>query len=239
VSPRPVLGICAALESAGWAAWTKTLANISQRTYSLCVADAGAIPVILPADEASESAPDEVLDILDGLVLSGGADLDPASYGAEPHETTTNFKAERDRFELALCRRAIERDMPVLGICRGMQLLNVACGGTLEQDLDDAGVHIETPGQFSSHPVRLEPGSLAARVMGKERVDVHSHHHQGIGRLGEALEVTGWADPGNVVEAIEMPSKSFVLGLIWHPEEYRNSPALRALADAARQGVAA
>jgi len=236
---RPVLGICAALESAGWAAWKETLANISQRTYSLCVADAGAIPVILPADEASEAAPDELLDILDGLILSGGADLDPASYGAEPHGTTTNYKAERDRFELALCRRAIERDMPVLGICRGMQLLNVACGGTLDQNLADSRVHIETPGVFSSHPVRLEDGSLAARAMGENLVEVHSHHHQGIDRLGDGLIVSGWADPGEVVEAIEMPDKTFVLGLIWHPEENRRSPALHALADAARQEVAA
>ena len=236
---RPVLGICAALESAGWAAWKETLANISQRTYSLCVADTGAIPVILPADEASEAAPDELLDILDGLILSGGADLDPASYGAEAHETTTNFKAERDRFEIALCRRAIERDMPVLGICRGMQLLNVACGGTLDQNLADSRVHIETPGVFSSHPVRLEDGSLAARAMGENLVEVHSHHHQGIDRLGDGLIVSGWADPGEVVEAIEMPDKTFVLGLIWHPEESRRSPALHALADAARQEVAA
>ncbi|MDQ3759420.1 MAG: gamma-glutamyl-gamma-aminobutyrate hydrolase family protein [Actinomycetota bacterium] len=236
---RPVVGICAALERADWVAWKDTLANISQRTYSLCVADASAIPVILPADEASEGAPDEVLDILDGLVLSGGADLDPSSYGAEPHETTKGFKAERDRFELALARRAIERDIPVLGICRGMQLLNVACGGTLEQNLADSNVHIATPGRFSDHPVRLEAGSLAARAMGEELVDVRSHHHQGIDRLGDGLVVSGWAEPGDVIEAIEMPEKTFVLGVIWHPEEQRDSRALRALADAARQEVAA
>ena len=236
---RPVIGISAALESAGWAVWKETLANVSQRTYSLCVADAGAIPVILPADEASESSPDEVLDILDGLILSGGADLDPATYGAEPHPSTTNFKAERDRFEVALCRRAIERDMPVLGICRGMQLLNVTCGGTLDQNLADSHVHIATPGQFSDHQVRLESGSLAAKAMGSELVEVRSHHHQGIDRLGEDLVVTGWSEPGDLIEAIEMPSKSFVLGLIWHPEEQRRSPAVKALADAARNEVAA
>jgi putative glutamine amidotransferase len=236
---RPVLGITAALESAGWAVWKETLVNISQRAYSLCVADAGAIPVVLPADEASEASPDDVLDIVDGLILSGGADLDPASYGAEPHETTTNFKRERDRFEIALCRRAIERDMPLLGICRGMQLLNVACGGTLVQNIADSDVHNPTPGRFASHTVRLEPGSLAARAMGEELVEVHSHHHQGIDRLGDDLAVTGWADPGDSIEAIEMPSRGFVLGLIWHPEENRSSPAIRALADAARQGVPA
>ena len=234
-----MLGISAALESAGWAVWRETLANISQRTYSLCVSDAGAIPVILPADEASEAAPDDVLDVVDGLILSGGADLDPASYGAEPDEATTNYKAERDRFELALCRCAIERDMPVLGICRGMQLLNVACGGTVDQNVADLEVHNPTPGRFASHKVRLEPGSLAARAMGEELFEVHSHHHQGIDQLGEDLVVTGWAEPGESIEAIEMPSKSFVLGLIWHPEENRDSPAIRALADAARHEVPA
>ncbi|MDQ3758864.1 MAG: gamma-glutamyl-gamma-aminobutyrate hydrolase family protein [Actinomycetota bacterium] len=236
---KPVVGITAAIESAAWTLWKDTLANLSQRTYSLCVADAGATPVILPPDEASEGAPDDVLDILDALILSGGADLDPASYGAEPHEATTGFKAERDRFELALARRALGRDTPVLGICRGMQLLNVACGGTLIQDLANRQVHVEVPGTFSHHGVRLEPGSLAARSLGGELVDVHSHHHQGVDRLGDGLEVTGWAEPDDLVEAIEMPGRRFALGVMWHPEEHRNAPAVRALADAARQGVAA
>lgn len=231
---RPVIGICAALERAGWVVWRDIEANVSQRTYSLCVADAVAIPVILPADDASADAPDELLDILDALVLSGGADLDPASYGAEPHERTRGYKAERDRFELALARRALERDMPVLGICRGMQLLNVACGGTLEQHLADSDRHIHTPGQFSDHDVRLEPGSLAARALGAERVATRSHHHQGVDRLGEGVIATGWAEPGGVIEAIELPERSWALGLLWHPEEQRNNPAVAALAEAGR-----
>ncbi len=129
--------------------------------------------------------------------------------------------------------------MPVLGICRGMQLLNVACGGTLDQNIDDTDVHIATPGQFSEHQVRLKAGSLAARAMSGELVDVRSHHHQGVDRLGEGLVVTGWAEPDGVVEAIEMPTKSFVVGMLFHPEEHRQSPALRALAEAARQAVPA
>ncbi len=231
---RPVIGICAALEIADWVVWKGVEANISQRTYSLCVADAGAIPVILPADDASTEAPDQLLDILDGLVLSGGADLDPASYGAEPHERTLGYKAERDRFEIALAQRALERDMPVLGICRGMQLLNVACGGTLEQHLADSDLHIHTPGQFSDHDVRLEPGSLAAQAMGAERIAVRSHHHQGVDRLGDGVVASGWAEPGEAIEAIELPERGWAVGLLWHPEEHRHSPALAALAEVAR-----
>lgn len=240
VARRPVIGICAALERASWVVWKDVLVNISQRTYSLRVSESGALPVILPPDEASESAPGEVVDLLDGLVLSGGADLDPSSYGAEPDPATFGYRIERDRFEIALAREALDRDLPVLGICRGMQLLNVACGGTLDQDLSDRVVHIESPGAFSHHDVRLEPDSLAAQALGADHVaGVHSHHHQGVERLGEGLVATGWAEPDGLVEAVEMPGKTFALGLIWHPEEDAHSAAIGALATAARSAVAA
>lgn len=234
-----MIGITASLEAADWVVWKGVEANVSQRTYSLCVADADAVPVMLPADEAVGEAPDELLELLDAVVISGGADVDPATYGAEPEPQTVNFKPERDRFELALARRALERDLPLLGVCRGMQVLNVACGGTLDQQLADAEAHLHTPGAFTDHEVRLAPGSLAARAVGAERVQVRSHHHQGIGRLGEGLEASGWAEPGQVVEAIEAPERSFALGLLWHPEEERRSPVVAALAEAARAGVAA
>jgi putative glutamine amidotransferase len=229
-----VIGICAAVERARWAVWSDIEVNISQRTYSLVVADAGAIPLILPVDEASTDSPDELLDLLDGLLLAGGADLDPATYGAEPHPATTGFRAERDRFELALARRALERELPVLGICRGMQALNVARGGTIEQHLDDAELHIHTPGTFSDHDVRIEPGSLAARAVGAERATVRSHHHQGLAELGEGIVASGWAEPGGVVEAIELPDCHWALGILWHAEEERHSPVIQALAMAAR-----
>ena len=183
--------------------------NISQRHYSECVAQSGAIPLLLPAEEESAANPAELLDVLDALVLSGGADLDPASYGAEPDPMTIGFRSERDRFEIALCRGALERDTPVLAICRGTQILNVACGGTLVQHLGDATQHAEVPGTFSTHEVRLQPGSLAARAAGTDRAEIRSHHHQGLDRLGEGLVATGWSIPDDLVEAIEVPERSF------------------------------
>jgi putative glutamine amidotransferase len=134
---RPVIGICGAIERASWGAWT-VLANVSPRAYSVAVEAAGGMAVLLPPDDATAERPAQILDLLDGLMLAGGSDIDPASYGAQPHPQTKGTWPERDRFELALGHAALERDMPVLGICRGMELLNVACGGTLVQHLPDA-----------------------------------------------------------------------------------------------------
>jgi putative glutamine amidotransferase len=240
VARRPVVGITAALESASWVVWRDTEVNISQRHYSECVAEAGGIPVLLPAEERSATSPGELLDVLDALVLSGGADLDPASYGAEPHPMTVGYKAERDQFEIALCRGALERDMPVLAICRGTQILNVACGGSLNQHLGDSTQHVEVVGQFSTHEIRLEPGSVAAQAAGTERCEVRSHHHQALDRVGDGLIASGWSVPDDLVEAIEMPERSFAVGFMWHPEELRDGAPFRALtAAAARDGVTA
>ena len=231
---RPVIGICAMVERAAWTVWNEVEVNISQRTYSLRVGEAGGLPLILPPDEASAGAPEQTLDLLDGLVLSGGADIDPSLYGAEPDPRTVGSRRERDRFEIALARRALERELPLLGICRGMELLNVACGGTLDQHLADADLHVHTPGEFSDHDVRLEPGSLAASAVGAERVTVRSHHHQGIDELGDGLVASGRAEPGGTVEAIELPDRRWALGVLWHAEEERLSPVLAALTAAAR-----
>lgn len=236
---RPVIGICSMVERANWTVWREIEVNVSQRTYSLGVSEAGGLAVILPPDDAVAEAPGQLLDTLDGLVLAGGSDIDPASYGAAPDPHTKGSWPERDRFELALARGALERDIPLLGICRGMQLLNVACGGTLDQHVADPELHLHTPGRFSDHDVRLEPGSLAARAVGGERVSVRSHHHQGVDRLGDGLIATGWADPGETVEAIEAPDRRWALGILWHAEEERRSPVLAALmAASAREAVA-
>jgi putative glutamine amidotransferase len=171
--------------------------------------------------------------MLDGLILAGGSDIDPASYGQEPHPETGGTNADRDRFEAALARAALERDMPVLGICRGMQMLNVACGGTLVQHIDDVVTHRHTPGEFADHEVELDSGSLAARAAGGERLAVKSHHHQGVDRLGSALVATG-RDADGLVEAIEMPERQFALGVLWHPEQDDESRVIAALVEQAR-----
>jgi putative glutamine amidotransferase len=233
---RPRVGICAAIEQARWAAWDVEV-NLSQRTYSREVAEAGAQPLLLPPSPEMTAAPDEVLDLLDALIVAGGSDIDPATYGAEPDEHTRNVRPERDEFELALTRRAIERGLPLLGVCRGMQILNVARGGTIDQHLETAGTHLHTPGEFSDHEVLLEPGSLAARAVGAERISVHSHHHQGVDRTGDGLVVSGRAGDG-VIEALELPGDAFVLGVLWHTEEERGSTVIASLVERTRTAVA-
>jgi len=169
-------------------------------------------------------------------VLTGGCDIDPATYGSEPHPETGGTTPDRDRFELAMARGALERDMPLLGICRGMQMLNVALGGAVEQHLPDVvghGDHRHTPGVFADHRVRLEPGSLAARVIGRETEPVKSHHHQAVDGLADGLVATGWAVEDGVVEAIELPDRRFALGVLWHPEEDEASGVMSALVGAA------
>jgi len=228
---RPVIGICSAIESARWAAW-EVVVNLSPRTYSLAVQRAGGVAIILPPDDSVAENPDELLDLIDGLILAGGSDIDPGSYGAKPDPGTKVTWPERDRFEIALGTRALERDMPVLGICRGMEMLNVIQGGTLNQHLG-LELHRHTPGAFTDHRVELEPGSLAARVVGSETTEVKSAHHQGIEQLGEGVVVTGHADDG-VVEALELPDRSFAVGVLWHPEEDEQSRVVGSFVEEAR-----
>jgi putative glutamine amidotransferase len=233
---RPVIGICAAIETAQWAAW-EVVVNLSPRTYSLAVQRAGGIALILPPDDVVAESPDTLLDLIDGLVLAGGSDIDPGSYGAQPHPETRGTWPERDRFEIALGTRALERDMPVLGICRGMEMINVIQGGTLKQHLG-LELHRHTPGVFTDHRVRLEPGSLAERVVGAEHTEVKSAHHQGVDEIGEGVVVSGHADDG-VVEALELPDKSFAVGVLWHPEEDERSRVIGALVSEARDRMRA
>jgi putative glutamine amidotransferase len=230
---RPNIGVTAATESVSYGVWKEIPAVISPARYLQAVQRAGGRPVLLPPDPEDAEDPGEVLDLLDALVVTGGAgDLDPALYGEERHPETGPVQEERDAYELALVRGALEREMPVLGICRGMHILNVAYGGTIEQHLPDALGHEEhrhTPGTFADHEVRLVPDSLAARAAGWERTPAKSHHHQGIKEVGEGLQVTGWAVEDDAVEALEDPSCPFVLGVLWHPEEDENSQVIKAL----------
>jgi putative glutamine amidotransferase len=241
---RPVIGIVSALERAQYGVWDQPCA-LTPWSYVRAIQDGGGLAVLIPPDAGVADDPDSVLDRLDGLMLSGGSDIDPAQYGAPAHPETRGVVPERDALELALVRRAIERDMPVLGICRGMQILNVACGGTLIQHLPDTvghGEHRRNPGTFdgSEHNVTLSPGSLAAEVAGELSHETRSHHHQAVDVIGEGLVVSGRSDLDELPEAIEAPDREFVLGVQWHPEADPSSGVVRSLVDraAARRSVA-
>jgi putative glutamine amidotransferase len=236
--PRTRIGITTAVERARWTVWDRQ-AFLLSRSYADAVHATGAVALMLPPDPGASEDPDTVLDVIDGLILSGGADIDPAAYGAPRDPHTVGTRPERDLFEMALVRRAVERDLPVLGICRGMQLLNVALGGTLIQHLPDDlghGDHRRMLGSFddADHDVRLSPGSLAARAAGETLHATKSHHHQGVDRLGTGLVETGWSVMDDLVEAVELPGRRFVLGVQWHPEVDPASRVVSALVDAAR-----
>ena len=235
----PVIGLCTALERAAWGVWDQQ-AMLLPRNYIDAVHRAGAVAVMLPPDPRVAADPDLVLDLVDGILLAGGADVDPQAYGAPREPQTTHTVPERDDFELAIARRAIERDIPLLGICRGMQVMNVAQGGTLIQDLPTALGHVDhlrVPGSFdgADHPVHLAPESAAAKAVGGEHTGSLSHHHQGVGELGEDLVVTGWSELDEIPEAIEAPDKRFALGVQWHPEVDETSRVIAALVQEARE----
>ena len=229
---RPIIGVTAATENISYGAWNSIAAIVSPASYVRAVQRAGGRPILLPPDPEDAADPKGVLDLIDALILTGGAgDLDPALYGEEPHPKTGPVQEERDSYELALVRAAVEKKMPVLGICRGLQVLNVSYGGGIEQHMPEAlghDDHRHTPGTFADHDVVLEPGSLAARAAGAETCAVKSHHHQGIKVVGAGLRATGWADD-DTVEAVEDPSLPFVLGVLWHPEEDEKSRLIEAL----------
>ncbi|GAA4562330.1 gamma-glutamyl-gamma-aminobutyrate hydrolase family protein [Micromonospora coerulea] len=228
---RPLIGITAYVEPAGWAVWRDVPAALVPQAYVEAVIAAGGRAVVLPPDDADT----DVLRVLDGLLLAGGADIGPERYG-QPPDPRTESRPDRDAGELALLTAALAADLPVLGVCRGMQLLAVARGGALHQHLPDVighDGHRPAPGVYGAHPVRFAPGSLAGSVMaGVDRVN--SYHHQAVADPGD-LVVTGWADDG-VVEALEDPRRRFLLGVQWHPENDSDPRPVAALVRAARAG---
>jgi putative glutamine amidotransferase len=234
-----LIGLCTTLERARFGAWDKD-AVLLPRSYVDAVQRAGAIAIMLPPDPVATEEPDRVLDVIDGLILAGGRDVDPATYGADRDVETDEPRSERDVFEVALARRAMERDIPLLGICRGMQVMNVARGGTLVQHLPHHLGHEDhrrSVGTFegNDHHVRLAEGSLAARAAGEVHHATLSHHHQGIDRLGDGLEITGWAEEDELPEAFEDPRLGFALGVQWHPEADGDSQVIAAFVDEARR----
>ena len=221
MSRRPVIGLCAAVERARWTVWDDQ-AVLLPRSYATAVQRAGGLALLLPPDPSIDD-PSEWLALVDGLILAGGAD-----YGEN---------AERDAFEIALGLAALDADLPLLGVCRGMQLMNLARGGTLIEHLPDVVGHEDhrlVPGAFGDHEVRLASGSLAARAAGELTHATKSHHHQGVDEIGKGLEVTGWAVVDELPEALEDRSRRFALGVQWHPEADPTAREIAALVEAAR-----
>jgi putative glutamine amidotransferase len=227
---RPLIGISTYREQARWGAWDLP-AVLLPASYADAVAEAGGEPVLLPTGAVSA----EAVRRLDGLVLAGGADVDPARYGhpAGPH--TTVLRPERDAAELAVLQAALSRDLPLLAICRGMQLLNVELGGDLLQHLPDvpgAGIHNPGAGLFAGRQVRTAPGTQLDRVLGPTAA-VDCHHHQALDRIAPELTPSAWAEDG-LVEAVEATGRRFCLGVQWHPEAGADRRLFEALVSAAQ-----
>lgn len=216
MSARPVIGISAYSQQARWGSWDLA-AVLLPRRYSDMVAAAGGLPVLLPPLPGVA----DVLPRLDGLILSGGGDVDPARYGAATDPACGPANPDRDTAELDLVRQAIDSALPVLGICRGLQVINVFLGGTLIQHLPDVvghEGHSPEEARHGSHKVSVASGSQLARLLGRTEADVPTHHHQAIDRLGDGLVATAWADDGTV-EAVELAEPaSFMVAVQWHPE---------------------
>ena len=227
---RPVIGITTYAEEATWGSWTEPAAFIPL-AYVRAVEQAGGRPLLVPP---VADAVDETLDVLDGITFSGGGDLDPETYGAEAHPETIEVSPERDSAELALLEAALGRDLPVLAVCRGSQVLNVARGGDLVQHLPEVvghDRHRHEHGVMADHNVRVEAHSRLGSILG-DRAPVKSSHHQGFGRIGDGLRESAWAEDGTT-EAVEDPSHRFALGVLWHPEEGEDFALFAALVEEA------
>jgi gamma-glutamyl-gamma-aminobutyrate hydrolase PuuD len=211
---RPRIGVTTYLEVAAWGTWERPAALVPQ-VYLDGVVKAGGAPLLLPPLGTDPY----VLDVLDGLVLIGGADIVPESYGAQAHEKTKT-RPERDESETTLLRAAMDRDVPVLGLCRGAQLVNVLLGGTLHQHLPEVVGHDDHrpgPSVFGACPVRIEPGTRLADILGTE-AKVPCYHHQALDRIAPELRPTAVSEDG-IVEALESTDGSWLVGVQWHPEE--------------------
>ena len=226
-----MIGLTAYCEDARWAYWHRP-AVLLPANYAEQVFAAGGIPVLLPPMPGIAGAVDRI----DGLLLTGGGDIDPAQYGARPHPATGRVSGPRDAAELELLAAAEAAGTPVLGVCRGMQLVNVARGGTLTQHLASDAGHAPAPGTFGAHPVRVAAGTRLAGILGADgaAAGVPTAHHQAVDRLGDGLVATAWAQDG-VIEAVESSSAGdpFLLAVQWHPEAGTDPRLIEALVAAA------
>jgi putative glutamine amidotransferase len=226
----PRVGLTTYREQASWGVWAEP-ADLLPTSYADAVAAAGGAPLLLPP--ASTTAAESAVDGLHGLVLSGGADVDPLQYGAPPDERTGPVRPDRDAWELALVAAALRRDLPVLGVCRGMQVLAVALGGTLVQHLPEVvgdESHRPSVGVHGRHDVRLAAGSRIAGLLG-ERTEVATYHHQAVDHLPDSVDATGWADDGTV-EAFEVRAAGWAVGVQWHPEVHDGAALFQAFVEA-------
>jgi putative glutamine amidotransferase len=229
---RPIVGITSDVQMTTFGAW-KEEAALVPTDYVRAVERAGGRALIVPP---SDNGLEETLDVLDGLVFSGGSDLDPATYGHDPHPETKGIVEERDRAELALLNAALARDMPVLAVCRGSQILNVALGGDLVQHLPDEVGHERhklDPGVFGDHDITLDPESRIGAIVG-HHAPIKSHHHQGFRTLGSGLRPFAWADDGTI-EGLEDEDRRFAVGVLWHPEAGEDEALFRELVEEARR----
>ena len=230
---KPVIGITTYAQQARWGAWDLPAALVPL-DYVTAVERAGGRPLLVPP---SADGVAETLEVLDGIIFSGGADIGPVEYGADAHPETDEPHSARDAGELALLSAALERDIPTLAICRGFQLLNVVRGGDLVQHLPESlghERHREVRGVFSEHPVEIKGGTRLAEVLGERPPAVKSSHHQGLGRVGSGLVETAWAEDGTL-EGLEDPSRRFAVGVLWHPEAGEDQRLFDALVEEARR----
>ncbi|HLX89483.1 MAG TPA: gamma-glutamyl-gamma-aminobutyrate hydrolase family protein [Acidimicrobiales bacterium] len=229
---RPVIGITAYEEDARWGPWDER-AVLVPAAYVHAVERAGGAAMVLPVQSTGV---EELLARVDGVVLSGGPDVDPAHYGEERHPETQSPRAERDEFELRVALLVLERAVPTLGVCRGMQVLNVARGGTLHQHLPDLvghRGHSPVAGEFAWHRVTVDPDSRLAAALGRHEIETASHHHQAVATLGRGLRIVARADD-NTAEAFEDPSAPYLFGVQWHPEAGTDFTLFEALIDRSR-----